>query len=320
MQTTLNKTKLIPAKPFLKWAGGKGQLLEEFNQRLPEEILKSKKIKNYVEPFIGGGAMFFFLKNNYHIKNSTIMDINKELILGYNVIKKKSARLIDELCALEADYLSKNEADRKDYYYLIRTEYNTQMIDFDYSKFNSDWIKRASYLIFLNKTCFNGLFRQNKKGEFNVPIGRYKNPKICDNENISHVSKALKNTQIICGDFSTSEEYITPQTMVYLDPPYRPINKTSHFTSYAKEGFSDDDQIRLAQFFRDMEKKGAYLMLSNSDPKNNDPDDQFFDELYSNYYIERVPAKRFINCDASKRGSINEIIVRNYQGDINGKI
>lgn len=312
MQITLYKNKSSNAKPFLKWAGGKTQLLDEFNKRLPQKILKSRDIQNYVEPFVGGGAMFFFLKRNYDLNNSVLFDINKELIIGYKVIQNNFKQLIDELCGLELDYLKRSELDRKEYYYNIRKGYNEQMIDFDYVNYNDEWITRASYLIFLNKTGFNGLFRQNKKGEFNVPIGRYKNPKICDEKNIIEVNKALKNTLILCDDFSRADEYINQDTFVYLDPPYRPLNKTSNFTSYAKDGFTDYDQNRLADFYKRMDKKGAFLMLSNSDPKNNDPNDEFFDELYADFNIERVPAKRFINCDASKRGKINEIIVRNY--------
>lgn len=312
MQMSLLEEVTSEGKPFLKWAGGKGQLLKEFNKRLPDKVRKSKKIDNYVEPFIGGGAMFFFLRKNYNIKKSTILDINKELIIGYKVIQNDYKKLVDELADLEDDYLVKPEDERKEHYYNIRTAYNEQMTYFDYDNYNDQWIERAKYLIFLNKTGFNGLFRQNKKGEFNVPVGRYKKPKICDEKNIAEVNKALRDTSIILGDFSNAAKHVDNESFIYLDPPYRPLNKTSSFTAYTKDGFNDDDQRRLAEFFREMNKKGAKLMLSNSDPKNHDPNDNFFDELYHEFSIERVPAKRFINCDASKRGAINEIIVRNY--------
>ena len=186
------------------------------------------------------------------------------------------------------------------------------MNDFDYDNYSNEWIERTSHLIFLNKTCFNGLFRQNMKGEFNVPFGRYKNPKICNEKNIIEVNKALGNTEIFCGDFSEASEYIKKESFVYLDPPYRPLNKTSNFTTYSKDGFIDEDQTKLAEFFEDMNKRGAYLMLSNSDPKNENPHDEFFDALYKDYNIERVTAKRHINCNASKRGEINELIITNY--------
>ncbi len=312
MQMTLDNKENINAKPFLKWAGGKGQLLGEFNKRLPSKILNNRTIENYIEPFIGGGAMFFFLRNNYNIQSSHIFDINKELILGYKVIQNDVTELTNQLCKLEKEYLLKSDDKRKEFYYEIRDRYNNQMHDIDFLNYNPEWIKRAVYLIFLNKTGFNGLFRLNKSGGYNVPVGRYKNPKICDEKNLFEVNRALKHTTISCDDFLNSLEYVTSESFVYLDPPYRPISKTSSFTSYAKDGFNDNDQVRLAQMFRKMDKKGAFLMLSNSDPKNNDPEDDFFDELYEGYNIERVPAKRFINCDASKRGNINEIIVRNY--------
>ncbi len=317
MQTNLynseSASEITDAKPFLKWAGGKTQLLPEFKKRLPSFIHKTRKIDSYIEPFIGGGAMFFFLKRNYNVENSFLFDINPELIIGYKTIQNNSKELIEILCKMEKEYHKKSEKKRKEFYYDVRDNYNLQMNDFDYDNYNSEWIERASYLIFLNKTCFNGLFRQNKKGGFNVPFGRYKNPTICDAKNIKEVSKALKNTEIFCDDFYESEKYIENGSFVYLDPPYRPLNKTSSFTSYAKDGFADEDQIRLAKFFKEMDQRGSHLMLSNSDPKNEDPDDEFFDELYTNYIIERVPAKRHINCDASGRGKINEIIVRNYQ-------
>jgi DNA adenine methylase len=316
MQATLFNTEsnseVNRAKPFLKWAGGKTQLLPEFEKRLPAFIPKNRKIRSYIEPFTGGGAMFFFLKRNFNVKTSFLFDINPELIVGYKTIQNDSKELIEILCQMEKEYLKKSEDDRKEFYYNIRDSYNLEMNDFDYHNYSGEWIERASYLIFLNKTCFNGLFRQNKKGEFNVPFGKYKNPTISDAKNIKEVNIALKNTKIFCADFSESEKYIEKGSFVYLDPPYRPLSKTSSFTSYAKDGFVDEDQIRLAKFFKEMDQRGAYLMLSNSDPKNKDHDDEFFDELYTNYNIERVPAKRHINCDASGRGEINEIIVRNY--------
>ncbi len=300
------------AKPFLKWAGGKNQLLMEFNKILPPQILENKKIETYIEPFVGGGAMFFFLRNNYDIKNSVLIDINQELILGYKVIQNDYKELIHELQDLEDIYHAKSEENRKEYYYKIRSVYNHQMNDFDYINYNDEWIIRVTYLIFLNKTGFNGLFRQNSKGEFNVPQGRYKNPRICDEENIIQVNQALKDTMIICNDFTIAENYINKDTFIYLDPPYRPLNKTSNFTSYSKTGFTDNDQKKLTEFYKKMALKGAFLMLSNSDPKNNDPTDEFFDELYTSFNIKRVPARRIINCNASKRGELNEMIIRNY--------
>jgi DNA adenine methylase len=233
-------------------------------------------------------------------------------MMAYEVIKNDHKKLINILSEIEDAHLEKSEQERKKNYYKIREIYNQQITDFDHQNYNEEWIRRVSYLIFLNKTCFNGLFRQNRLGEFNVPFGRYKNPKICDEQNLTEVHKALEDTYLLCGDFTDSRDYIEEKSFVYLDPPYRPISSTSHFTNYFKEGFTDVDQEKLADFFREMDKKNAYLMLSNSDPKNEDPHDQFFDTLYKKYYIERIPAKRNINRDASGRGEINELIIRNY--------
>lgn len=307
-----DEIKSINARPFLKWAGGKTQLLGEFEKRLPSSVVESKKIKCYVEPFIGGGALFFFLKNKYQIENSFIFDINPELIIAYKVIQKDHKKLIEELREIENFHLKKSEVKRKEHYYEIRKLYNAQMKEFDHDNYNPEWIERTKYLIFLNKTCFNGLFRQNKVGEYNVPFGRYKNPKILDELNIMAVNKSLTDTEIFCTDFSDSSRYIEKSSLVYLDPPYRPLNRTSNFTTYAKNGFMDKDQIRLAQFFHQMDKKGAYLMLSNSDPKNIDHSDDFFEKLYKNYNISRITAKRNINSNISKRGEINELIITNY--------
>ena len=299
-------------KPFLKWAGGKKQLLPVFNKMLPSTIMDSKKIVSYVEPFVGGGAMFFNLKNSYRIKEAYLSDINTELVMAYQVIKNDHDVLIDILKDLELNHLLMDEDGRKENYYRIRDIYNHKFQDMDHETYNNQWIERTAYLIFMNKTCFNGLYRENKKGEFNVPFGRYKNPTICDSENIQNVNNNLKNVKIFCSDFTDSEAYIGEKTFVYLDPPYRPLNKTSNFTTYSKDGFSDVDQIKLSSFFKQMDDKGAYLMLSNSDPKNFDETDEFFDELYSGFNIYRVPAKRNINSDASGRGLIKELIITNY--------
>jgi len=303
----------IAAKPFLKWAGGKTQLVPKLSTKLPKEIIDTGVIDSYIEPFVGGGAFFFYLKSRFQINNSFLLDINRELLIGYQAIQNNPKELIDELRNLESEYIGKNEEERKNYYYKIRDKYNIQISSFDFSNYNSAWIERASHMIFLNRTCFNGLFRLNKNGEFNVPHGRYKNPRICDKENIKRVNLALKNTEIICGDFSKSSKYVKNNSLVYFDPPYRPLTKTSSFTSYSKEEFTDNDQIRLAEFYIELDRKGAYLILSNSDPKNEDPKDDFFDELYKNFIIERVGAKRIINCDPKKRGEIKELIIRNYK-------
>ncbi|MGB9938063.1 MAG: DNA adenine methylase [Methanobacterium sp.] len=304
--------ELPTARPFIKWVGGKTQLLGELQKRLPPYIKENGEIKRYIEPFIGGGAFFFFLKNQYNVKKSFLFDINPELIIAYIVVQKDHRKLVNALEGIENYHLQKDEIKRKEHYYHIRKLYNKQMYNFDYDNYNKDWIERTKYLIFLNKTCYNGLFRQNLKGEFNVPFGRYKNPKILDESNIIAVSNALKDTEIYCADFNQSKAYIENESLVYLDPPYRPISKTSNFTTYAKKGFLDEDQLRLADFFKEMHKKGAYLILSNSDPKNINNDDNFFDNVYKDYKIDRISAKRNINSNILKRGDINELIITSY--------
>jgi len=300
------------ARPFLKWAGGKTQLLAQVSKRLPSE-LKNGEITHYVEPFVGGGAVFFYLNLRYPFSHSTIFDVNEELILSYHVIKKSIKKLIDALEFLESEYVLRNDEDRKRFYYHVRDEFNRKKPNLNVKKYNTDWIERAAETIFLNHTCYNGLFRVNMKGEFNVPFGRYKNPQILNKDNLNDVAMILKKTTIVQGDFAESKKFVDNKTFVYIDPPYRPLNTTSLFTSYSKNGFSDVDQCRLADFFKELDKTGAKIMLSNSDPRNENPRDSFFDELYADFTIERVPAKRIINCNGSGRGNINELIITNYR-------
>lgn len=265
-----------------------------------------------MNPSLGGGAIYFYLMSNYDIKESYILDINPELILTYNVIKNDVNELIDLLLEIKDDFIPKNYDERKKYYLKTRNDFNISLTNFDFGNYSDNHIKRASQTIFMNKTCFNGLFRLNKKGEFNVPFGKYKNPNICDEENLIAASKILKNTTIFNLSYEKSEDMIDENSLVYLDPPYRPLTNSANFTTYSKSGFNDNNQIELSQFYNRISKKGAKAILSNSDPKNADENDNFFDDLYSNFLIERITAKRFINRDSSKRGPINEIIVRNY--------
>jgi len=306
-----NDTKLL-AKPFLKWVGGKTQLLNDLKTKLPKTIIQSGIIERYIEPFVGGGALFFYLKSKYRIKKAYLIDNNEDLILTYKVIKKFSKSIINELKRLESRYLKKSEKDRAIYYYQIRNKYNRQKKKINYRGFTELWLKHASYLIFLNKTCFNGLFRQNSKGEFNVPHGRYKNPKICGADNLKRVSRALKNAHIICGDFSVCEKYAMPETLIYFDPPYRPLNTTASFTAYTKNGFCDNEQLRLANLCKNLSQNDVYVMLSNSDPTNENKKDKFFDEIYNDFNIQRVLANRMVNCNGEKRGQIKELLIANY--------
>lgn len=299
------------AKPFLKWAGGKGQLLKAFQKFYPEE-LKIGQINNYYEPFIGGGALFFDISQQYKIQSAFLYDVNEELILTYLVIQRDVYKLIEYLEVFKKKYENLNEEAQSVFYYEQRKIFNQDRVQINYSNYSDEWILRAAQIIFMNKTCFNGLFRFNLKGEFNVPLGRYKNPKILDEQNLIKTSKLLEIAEIKKADFSTVENDIRENSFVYFDPPYRPISKTSRFTSYSKNKFEDAEQIKLAELFHHLHNKGIKQMLSNSDPKNNNADDNFFDDIYKNFQISRIPARRMINSNASKRNAINEIVVTNY--------
>lgn len=292
------------AKPFLKWAGGKGQLINTFDALFPNE-LKEGKIKTYIEPFVGGGAVLFHVLQNYDIEKAYINDINKELINCYRCIKADVNEVIKQLEILEKEYLSCD--DRTKYFYNVRDRYNSIHLNGHY-----DFEKCADF-IFLNHTCFNGLYRVNKSGKFNVPHGKYKNPLICDKENLLLCSKLLQKVEISFGSYEQVLSKVDKNTFVYFDPPYRPLVENNSFVSYDKSGFDDNDQIKLAGNFKDLDKKDCLLMLSNSDPKNTNENDNFFDDIYNGFEIERVYAKRMINCQASKRGDITEIVVMNYK-------
>ena len=296
----------IECKPFIKWVGGKGQLLSEINKLYPVEL--GKNINKYAEIFLGGGAVLFDILSKYKLDEVYISDKNLELINTYKSIRDNVDILIKSLKEMEEQYIPLNNEDRKIYYYEKREEYNSLKIN---SEMNN--IEKAILFIFLNKTCFNGLYRVNKKGEFNVPMGAYKKPKICDEENLKNVSLTLRNVKIVYADYRESEKFIDDKTFVYIDPPYRPLNITSSFTSYTENDFNDKEQIELAEYINVLNKKGAKIVISNSDPKNNDIDDNFFDKLYKNYNINRVKATRMLNSNASLRGAINELLITNYK-------
>ena len=298
----------IECKPVLKWAGGKGQLLDKIDEKLPLK-LKMGGIKRYIEPFVGGGAVFFDIYNNYKIQEALLFDINPELVILYNVIKYDVEKLIVELTKISTEY--NHTEDKKGYYYSRRDEYNSMDKTVDANIYNQRFIRRAALTIFLNRTCFNGLFRVNSKNMFNVPMGKYTNPRILDAENLRNVSDALQIATIIQTDFSSVQEYVNKDTFIYYDPPYRPIRKTSSFNSYAVGDFNDDEQIRLKNVFEACDKAGALQMLSNSDPTNY-VNDTFFDDLYQGYNINRILAKRLINANADGRSAIRELLITNY--------
>lgn len=301
------------AKPFVKWAGGKAQLLPQFAAHYPRELAEGK-IDAYIEPFIGGGAVFLDVAQRFPIRRAYLYDINEELVLTYQVARRAPEKLISAQRRLAHDYAVRDDAARRELFYEVRTLYNAQRYHFDYHDIRSDEAAlRAARMIFLNKTCYNGLFRMNRRGDFNVPFGRYKRPAILDEENIRRVSDVLQIAEIRSGDFTACREHLDARAFVYFDPPYRPISKTSSFTSYSKYVFDEQEQVRLGRFYADIsESTSARLMLSNSDPKNSTPDDHFFENLYQQFHIYRVSAKRMINSDARKRGEISELVITNY--------
>lgn len=293
-------------KPFVKWAGGKSQLLNDIRTKYPNELGKS--ITRYCEPFIGGGAVLFDVLSNYNVKEVLINDINKELVNAYNQIKINLPALINELQEIQNCYWNMGAEKRKEFYYEKREQFN-------YLKVNGNEavnIEKAVLFMFLNKTCFNGLFRVNKKGLFNVPIGSYKKPIICDKDNLTNISKLLQKVEIRCGDYKNTINFIDENTFVYIDPPYRPLSPTASFTAYAETDFDDNEQIALGKFVDTAHRKGAKLVVSNSDPKNNDENDDFFDQLYNSYDIVRVNAKRMINCNGESRGNVSELLISNH--------
>jgi len=300
------------AKPFLKWAGGKSQLLKPFETFYPPE-LKHGKIKTYIEPFLGSGAVFLDVCQKFPIRQAFLSDINQELILVYRVIQSQPEPLISNLTAIADNYRKMKPLTRETFYYEIRDEYNRAKTAIDFTEFSPDWISRAAQIIFLNKTCFNGLFRENKHGQFNVPAGKYANPAILDAANLREASRRLQIATLTAVGFEHTEKYIDGETFIYFDPPYRPLSKTASFTTYFRSKFNDADQIRLSQYFSRLHQNyPVKLMLSNSDPRNLNPDDNFFDQLYGAFPIHRISARRMINRDATKRGPLQEIIVTNY--------
>lgn len=291
------------SKPFVKWVGGKTQLIKNIENSLPQNFALKKRV-TYIEPFVGGGAvLFWMLKNFSNITNVVINDINPDLTNAYSVIRNSPKLLIEFLSHKEREYYAlENEDSRLEFYMNHRAQYNTN---------NLSDIERAGLFVFLNRTCFNGMYRVNKKGGFNVPFGKHVRPKICDTQTILADSEALQSVEILTGDFSQTLDYACGNTLFYFDPPYKPISKTSSFTTYSKEDFNDEDQRRLSEFCQKISDRGYDFILSNSDTKNIDPENNFFDELYNKFNIERINAARMINSNASKRGKISEILVSN---------
>lgn len=270
-------------KPILKWVGGKRQLMNEINQRIP------KNFNEYYEPFLGGASVLLAINPEV----AHVNDINSELINMYKQVKNSNKKLIEEL---------KKHKNESEYFYEIRSMDRNKEVYESLSK-----VERAARIIYLNRTCYNGMYRVNSRGELNVPFGRYKNPVICDEENINEVSRFFKENNITFynEDFESFLNRCQVGDFVYLDPPYDPISDSSSFTGYSANGFSRHDQIRLRELCDDLNRRGVYFLLSNSNT-------QFIREQYENYNIDIVDANRNINSKGNKRGKVEEVLIRNY--------
>ena len=286
---------LKKAKPFIKWVGGKGQLIEQLDAQLPADFETWEDV-TYIEPFVGGGAMLFYMLQQYpNIRHAVINDVNPDLTTCYRTVRDMPEGLITSLMDIQDAYnaLSTEEA-RKDFFLAVRDRYNEK---------NLAPLENTTKFFFLNRTCFNGLYRVNKKGLFNVPFGKYTNPQICDPATIRKDSKLLQRVEIMTGDFEATFGHAQGNTLFYFDPPYRPLSDTSSFNDYAKEAFNDDAQIRLKEYCDHIDDAGFQFMLSNSDCKGKNEEDNFFDVLYGAYHRARI---------YEQDGTPN-IVIRNYQ-------
>jgi DNA adenine methylase len=295
------------AKPFLKWAGGKTQLIGEIESALPKEVLKEKF--TYIEPFVGSGAILFWMLRSFpNLKKAVINDINSDLINTYATIATSPNELISILQSLQDEFheLEEKEDYKKEYYYRKREIYNSR---------KEGKSEQAALFIFLNRTCFNGLYRVNRDNKFNVPMGSYKRPTICDRDNILAVSEALDTVEILCGDYEETLNHADANSLFYFDPPYKPLSETSSFNSYAKDEFNDAEQIRLRDFCNKLDALNHNWILSNSDALASNLKNSFFDELYSDFKILRVNAKRSINANPNKRGVLKELLITNFSNE-----
>ena len=299
------------ATPFLKWAGGKRQLLAQIDAALPPR-LKQGRLRKYAEPFVGSGALFFHVVQRYPIIEIYLADINPELMLVYRTLQRDVTAVIAHLADLEAAYLLCSPAQRRAFYYAQRDQFNANLAAIDFDAFSAAWVQRTAQFIFLNRTGYNGLFRVNSRGRFNVPFGRYLNPTICNAANLRAAAALLQGVRLAAGKFTRCADFVDDQTFVYLDPPYRPLSPTAYFTAYARHPFDDAQQLALADFYRMLARRGAALMLSNADPHNVNPHDDFFERAYAGFHIARVQARRAINSQAGKRGPISELLIMNY--------
>lgn len=298
-----NQHKSIVAKPFVKWAGGKGSLVKLLTAHLPADFCNKKNV-TYIEPFVGGGAMLFYMLTHFtNIRRVVINDVNADLILCYKLIKDTPEILIEQLRRIEKEYSHLQTMEEKsNYYYRMREKYNNDIQKPD---------ERAACFIFLNKTCFNGLYRVNTSGKFNVPFGKYKKPVICDDVLILIDHKLLKNVDIYEGNYSEISKHLGKgYNYIYIDPPYRPLSGTAYFKEYSHNVFDDNEQEKLKEFCDKLTDKGCQIMQSNSN--SMDEGESYFAKLYQEYYIDQIKAHRYINAHVGKREKETELLIMNY--------
>lgn len=294
------------ARPFLKWAGGKTQLLSVIERIMPSSFARQPSV-TYIEPFVGGGAVMFHLLQNYpNISRAIVNDINPHLIHSYQAIKNHPEELIARLSQIQTAYKTLPGVEmQKEFFMEVREIFNNEDLSL---------VEDAALMIFLNRTCFNGLYRENSKGAFNVAFGKYANPSILDEKLIIADHRILQKVEILQGDFSQVEDFISGDyTFMYFDPPYRPVSTTANFNAYNKGSFNDQEQYRLKEFFAKMHRTGCQVLLSNSDGSTADPTNSYIEDLYQDFHIHRAFAKRSISCAGSKRGPVSELLIRNYQ-------
>jgi DNA adenine methylase len=292
-------------KPFLKWAGGKDRLFHQLQQWLPHEL---NQIRNYYEPFLGSGAVFFNLTQDFSFNNVVLSDINEELILAYKVIQNNVPELIQIIDQYKTRYFKLSTIDKEKFYYEMRSSYNVQRFNINHKKYSDAWIPRAAQMIFLNKTCYNGLYRQNMRGEFNVPFGKNYDPAVYNQQNMELISKLLSNVEIRTTDFESVLKSVDDNSFVYLDPPYKPVSKTANFTDYYKTGFTEQDNKRLMNNLSVLTKRNIKFMLNNSFSVDND----HLTTYYAGYTISTITANRMMSSISDRRGKISEIVITNY--------
>ncbi|WP_143461369.1 DNA adenine methylase [Levilactobacillus enshiensis] len=310
-------SKLSEISPIIKWAGGKKKLTPLIEQAISKKF-NLDKIDTYIEPFAGGASLFLHLATKYQFKKQVIMDINPELINLYIQVRDHLQPLMTGLTNIQIEYNTLSNDDdfdeKKNYFYQVRNCFNQTLL-LEQSKSTeidtTQKIEQAVRFIFLNKTDFNGLYRVNSKGTFNVPFGRRKQLNLFDNDNLLNFSNLLQNTEILLGDYQDTLHFADENSFFYFDPPYRPLSDSASFTSYAKSSFNDASQIELANFIKEITKRRSHFALSNSDPHQSDPNDDFFDSLYSDYTIQRIQAARMISARSKGRGNVSELLIIN---------